>query len=98
MAKFYLLKLNPPRPTFSQDMSPDERSVMQQHITYWTGLMNEGHVLAFGPVLDPAGVYGVGIIEADSDEQVKKFMENDPAIEINTYEYYPMLAVTPPRS
>jgi hypothetical protein len=58
----YTLYLNPPRPTFMQDMSNEERGIMQQHIGYWNQLMAEGKVLAFGPVMDPQGVYGLGIV------------------------------------
>lgn len=50
---YYTLYLNPPRPTFMQDMTNEERDIMQKHIGYWNNLMSEGKVLAFGPVLDP---------------------------------------------
>jgi uncharacterized protein len=93
--KFFALKLIPPRPTFSQDMSPEERSIMLQHVAYWTDLMNKGFVIVFGPVLDPAGVYDLGVIEVDDDAQVQSFIANDPATSINKYEYYPMMAVIP---
>jgi uncharacterized protein YciI len=91
--KHFALKLIPCRPTFAQDMSPEERAIMQQHVVYWRGLMDKGKVLVFGPVMDPKAVYGLGIIEAESEEEVKDFIANDPATKINTYEYYPMRAV-----
>lgn len=92
----YFLKLIPRRPTFSQDMTPEERAIMMQHIAYWTELMNKGKVVVFGPVMDPAGVYGMGVVEADSEQDLIDFMNNDPAATINRYEHYPMRAVTPP--
>ena len=49
----YFLKLNPCRPTFAQDMTNEERAIMQQHVGYWSDLMNKGLVVVFGPVLDP---------------------------------------------
>lgn len=98
MKKYFVLKLNPPRATFAGDMTADERSIMQQHVAYWTNLMNQGFVLAFGPVIDPTGVYGLGIIEVDNPEQVAGFIANDPANGLNKYEYYPMMAVTPKSS
>jgi hypothetical protein len=55
--------------------------------------MNKGFVM-LGPVLDPAGFYGLGVIEADDKEQVKEFIANGAAPSINKYEYYPMMAVT----
>ncbi|MGH2566251.1 MAG: YciI family protein, partial [Ginsengibacter sp.] len=64
-------------------------------IVYWKDYMSKGMVIVFGPVMDPKGTYGMGIIEADNEEQVKKFNEGDPASKINNYEFYPMRAVLP---
>jgi uncharacterized protein len=40
--KFFALKLILPRPTFAQDMTDEERSIMQEHIGFWMELMNKG--------------------------------------------------------
>lgn len=93
--KHYYLKLVPVRPTFALDMSEDERAVMLKHVAYWMELMNKGKVIVFGPVSDPAGAFGMGVIEAESEEEVKNITDNDPASKINRYEVYPMRAVTP---
>ena len=95
MKKYFVLYLNPPRPTFAQDMNVDERNIMMQHVAYWNDLMNRGYTLAYGPVLDPSGVYGLGIVAADNEERVKNFIANNPANGLNKYEYYPMMAVVP---
>jgi len=92
----YFLKLVPRRPTFSQDMTPDERAIMTQHIAYWMELMNKGKVAVFGPVADPAGVYGMGVVEAENEEELMDFMKNDPAATINHYEHYLMLRAVLP--
>ncbi len=91
----YFLKLNPCRPTFAQDMTDEERAIMQQHVVYWNNLMNKGMVVVFGPVFDPKGVYGMGIVEVENEQQLRELTKNDPAANINTYEYYPMRAITP---
>jgi uncharacterized protein YciI len=91
----YFLKLIPRRPTFPQDMTPEERAIMMEHIAYWTELMNKGQVVVFGPVMDPAGAYGMGVVETDTEQEIIDFMNGDPAAAINRYEYYPMRAVTP---
>ena len=93
--KYFALKLIPPRPTFAQDMTDKERSIMQEHVGYWMELMKQGKVVVFGPVLDPQSVYGLGVVGVDSEEEVKQMTANDPAININRYEYYPMMAITP---
>jgi hypothetical protein len=51
--------------------------------------------VAFGPVIDPKGIYGLGIISADNEQEVQDFIANDPAAKINKYEYFPMKAVVP---
>ena len=93
--QFFALKLIPPRPTFAQDMTDEERSIMQEHVGYWMELMTQGKVIVFGPVLDPQSVYGLSIVAVDNEEEVKQMTTNDPAIKINRYEYYPMMAVVP---
>jgi uncharacterized protein len=92
---FFALKLVPPRPTFAQDMTDDERSIMQEHVGFWMDLMKQGKVIVFGPVLDPQGVYGFGVVAVDNEEEVKQMITKDPATKVNRYEYYPMKAVTP---
>ena len=91
----YFLKLNPCRPTFAQDMTDTERAIMQQHVAYWGNLMSKGKVVVYGPVMDPTGVYGIGVVDADDETELKEMIKNDPATEINNYEYYPMRAVIP---
>jgi uncharacterized protein len=93
--KYYTLYLLPPRPTFVMDMNEEERAVMQQHVAYWKDIMNKGMVVVYGPVMDPVGPYGIGIVCVDTEEQLKSLMDNDPATKINNYEWYPMRAITP---
>ena len=93
--KYFVLYLLPSRPDFAQTMTDEERSIMMDHVAYWTDLMNKGKVVAFGPVFDPAEIYGLGIIAAGSEAEVENFISNDPASSINRYEYFPMKAVVP---
>jgi uncharacterized protein YciI len=93
--KFFVLHLLPSRPDFAQTMTDEERAIMGQHVAYWTGKMNEGVAYAFGPVLDPEGTYGLGIVGLDSEEELASFIAADPAGVINRYEYFPMLAIVP---
>jgi uncharacterized protein len=91
--RYFFLKLVPRRPTFAQDMTPDERAIMMQHIAYWKTFLDAGKVLVYGPVMDPNAVYGMGIVCTDDEEEVKSMIACDPAGQINNYEYYPMRAV-----
>ena len=76
----YFLKLNPPRPTFSVDMSDEERELMQRHVTYWSGHLDEGRLVVFGPVAHPEGGYGVAIARAEDEAAVQQMIAGDPVI------------------
>ncbi|MDF2433627.1 MAG: hypothetical protein JWP44_3258 [Mucilaginibacter sp.] len=89
----YFLKLVPCRPTFAQDMTPEERAIMHRHAAYLKDLANKGVIIVFGPVFDPNAAYGMAVVNAENEEQVKTIIANDPASAINTYEFYPMVAV-----
>lgn len=77
------LVLIPPRPTFAQDMTPAERALMGQHVAYRQDLMHKQKALAFGPVADPQGGYGIGIIAASDDAEMETLRNNDPTIKAN---------------
>ena len=76
----FLYKLIPPRPTFPADMSEEEAAIMGHHFAYWAGLEGRGLVVVLGPVLDPAGTWGLGIIEGNSEGEVRAIVGDDPAV------------------
>jgi uncharacterized protein len=78
MKLHFLIKLIPPRPSFALDMTDEEKRLMQEHVVYWTGLADNGVALLFGPVLDPSGSYGIGVVEVENEEDVKVLAANDP--------------------
>ena len=88
----YLCKLRPPRTTFIAD----EALLMRAHREYWTPQVETGVVVAMGPVADPAGGYGVAIIEAASEAALEVMLEADPVIAAGrgfAYENRPMLGI-----
>ena len=91
--KTFFCKLNPPRPTFSLDMTPDEMRLMQEHVLYWTEWMHKGRVVTFGLVGDPNGPYGIGIMEVEDDSEIERLTASDPVIRADSgfsYEVHPM--------
>jgi hypothetical protein len=54
--QYFFVKLNPCRPDFAQTMTTEENNIMQEHVAYWIKYMQEGKMLVFGPVFDPASV------------------------------------------
>jgi hypothetical protein len=94
--KYFLCRLIPPRPTFAADMTPREADAMQRHVVYWTELANKGTAVAFGPVADPKGAWGVGIIAVNDEAELQRLQDHDPAIVSNIgmrYEAYAMPAL-----
>ena len=60
----FLVRLMPPRADFAQTLTDDEQHTMDLHGTYWEQLRNGGHVVVYGPVADPEGVWGLGVVYA----------------------------------
>lgn len=90
---YYFYRLNSPRPTFPADITPAEGALMREHVTYWHALMQQGHVVAFGPVADPRGAYGMGIIRLADGTDPTSLGANDPTIRADvgfTFEVHPM--------
>ena len=93
----FFLKLIAPRPTFANDMNDAEKAMMQEHFLYWKGRQDKGDVLVFGPVLDPQGPYGMGVISASEEAGARAFAAGDRAMKASVgfrCEIYPMRAVT----
>jgi uncharacterized protein len=76
----FVYRLIAPRPTFALDMNDDERETMAKHAEYWGQLMAEGRVVAFGPVDDPAGSYGLGIVLVEDVAEAEALRDADPAV------------------
>jgi uncharacterized protein YndB with AHSA1/START domain len=91
--RHFVIRLVPPRPTFMLDMTAEEGAIMQAHVGYWMGLLAEGQAIVFGPVADPAGAWGLGVVRAPDEAAVRALEANDPAIAAQRgfrYEILPM--------
>ncbi len=76
---YFFVRTNNPRPSFHTDMSSEERDIMERHVTYWSKQAELGVAVVFGPVLDPRGVYGIGVYRVDDLAHMQQLLENDPA-------------------
>lgn len=77
---YFLVRLVAPRPTFAFDMNAEEKAVMQAHGQYWAGKQQEGKVLVFGPVADPSGPWGLGIVRAPDEAGAREWLDKDPTV------------------
>ena len=73
-----------PWPTFALDMTDEEREIMGRHAAYWQPLVDAGRMVVFGPVLDGTGSWGLGVVEADDEDEVRQFASGDPVVTTGT--------------
>lgn len=92
-------KLLPPRPTFAFDMTESEQGIMGDHAAYWTGLFEQGFVVVFGVVIEQAGAWGLAVIEARDEDELRAIASRDPAVQsgLCTYEIgvMPLASIRP---
>lgn len=88
----YFFKLIPPRPTFPYDINEAEQRLMDEHGRYFDQQFSAGQLLLYGPVLATGGAFGLAILEVETEEEARKFGENDPSVKagLNRFEIHPM--------
>ena len=82
----FVFRLIAPRPTFALDMTDDERAVMERPAAYWQSFIDSGQMVIFGPVLDTTGSWGLGVVEAEDEDEdeLRAFAAGDPAVTTGT--------------
>jgi len=85
---YVFLKARGPRSTFQFDATPEERAIMGRHVAYWAELGSRGISIVFGPVLDPAWAYGVGIYRVEDQAHMERLVAADPARALLSYEIF----------
>ncbi len=93
--KFFLCKFIPPRADFLATLSAQERDLMKRHGDYMNELLAQGVIVAHGPVIDPAGSYGVSLYQIDDEQDIAALTGNDPVVKngVGHYEHFPMLSL-----
>jgi uncharacterized protein YciI len=89
----YFFRLNPPRADFAQTMTPDEQRAMAEHMAYWQQLIDDGRVVVYGPVADPEGVWGMGVLRAAERAEALTIGERDPSVlaGVNTFDVFEIM-------
>ena len=80
----FVFRLISPRPTFALDMTDEERAVMERHAAHWQSYIDSGQMVIFGPVLDGTGSWGLGVVEAEDEDELRAFAAGDPAVTTGT--------------
>jgi uncharacterized protein YciI len=79
-------------------MTAEEQSAMAGHMEYWQELLRDGKVVVYGPVADPEGVWGLGVLRAADRAEVLTLGQRDPVIAggIATFEVFEIIGgITP---
>jgi uncharacterized protein YciI len=75
----FVFRLEAPRPSFALDMTDEEQEIMGRHAAYWQRF-ESGQMVVFGPVLDSSGSWGLGVIEAEDEDELRALAADDPAV------------------
>ncbi len=92
---FFFCRLNPPRPDFAKTMTDAERALMGQHAAYLKAEQEKGTAVLFGPVGDPKGAWGLGVLECADEAAARVITDNDPTVKSGqgfSYDVYPILS------
>ncbi|MCI4235642.1 hypothetical protein F6X50_02090 [Dickeya dianthicola] len=91
--KSYLCKWIPPRVDFLATLSAAEKEWMGQHGDFLNKLLDQGIIVAHGPVIDDGDGYGVSLYQIADDEDIISFTSQDPIVKngVGHYEHYVML-------
>ncbi len=66
---------------------------MAGHMQYWEQLLHDGRVVVYGPVADPEGVWGLGVLRAAERADVLQIAAGDPSVlaGVNSFEVFEIL-------
>ena len=59
---------------------------MSRHAAYWQPLIDSGQMVVFGPVLDDTGSWGLGVVEAEDEDELRTYAAGDPVVTTGTAE------------
>jgi len=83
----YVLRLI--RPEALHDMTAEEEAIVDEHFEYLKHALAEDRLGLAGRCLD--GEFGIVLLRAESEDDARRFMENDPAVKkgVMKAEMYP---------
>jgi uncharacterized protein YciI len=90
---YFFCRFVPPRASFPGDITAQEAELMQQHGDYWRERARQGVAIAFGPVFDPKGAWGLGVAEALDETAMRDLTDADPIVRADigfAFEIHPM--------
>lgn len=83
--KHYLVELLGTRPTWPDDMTPDEEKIMSDHFQYLKKLTHDHKVVMAGPVFDFK--FGLIILQVESEQEALEIMAKEPSVTDGLHTY-----------
>lgn len=83
----FVLRLLAPRPNFALDMTEAERAIMGRHAAHWQPFIDSGQMVVFGPVLDDTGSFGLAVVDAEDEDELREFAAGDPVVTTGTAKF-----------
>lgn len=72
--------IRPVRPGFIEQSTPEEDRIMGDHFQYLKAATEAGTVLMAGPCIAGADSFGIIVLQAESEDAARRFMEHDPSV------------------
>lgn len=91
--RYFMARLVPPRTTFPADATPEELDLMRAHAAHCKTLLQQGNGLLFGPVADPKGAWGLGVLRAPSEDAARALTDADPVVRAGRGFRYELLPI-----
>lgn len=90
---YFFCKFIPQRKDFLKTMTTDEAKLLKAHGGYLQRLLEQGKVLAHGPVVEPEGGFGLSLFDVEDEKELSQLTSQDPMILAGggaRYETFPM--------
>ncbi len=81
----YLVELIGTRPTWPDDVTPEELKIMSKHFQYLKRLTHDKKVITAGPVFDFK--FGLIILQVASEQEAHEIMDTEPSVVAGLHTY-----------
>ncbi|MGP8214814.1 MAG: YciI family protein [Bacteroidia bacterium] len=77
-------------PSYNSIPGEQQQKLQMDHLIHLFTLKKQGHILLVGPLIDNPVTRGIAIFNSENKEEVRKYMEADPAVKAgrHTFEIY----------
>jgi len=78
--QYFYAVIKPYRQDFIINPKEEEEQIMSDHFLYLKSLLEQQKLYLAGPTLIPEDPFGLIILEADTEEDARNLLENDPSV------------------